>query len=187
MSWFEIPNSHKIYCVFKDKDKEDIEITEEICNYLRSLDERDNVTITGKNGRIAFEGKRREIREFKHVYPKDNTWIPDEYKIYSAEYNIEKVKRDKFYKGLKLTEEEQDTVWSIIMARWGNTYKEAKEWQYGGAWKSYFKWMFKIIALELKWYKDKISSKEWIINKWTKEFEIPDMYDNLPMYREFIK
>lgn len=47
--------------------------------------------------------------------------------------------------------------------------------------------MFKIIALELKGYKDKISDKDGIIQKWSKEFEIPEMYDNLPMYREFIK
>jgi len=43
---------------------------------------------------------------------------PDEYKIYSAEFKIEKDKRDKFYKELKLTDDEKDTVWSIIMARW---------------------------------------------------------------------
>lgn len=187
MTWFPTPIQHKIYCVFKDKDKTDIEIPEKTYNDVRSYADNDTMCIEDSKGRILFEGKRREIREFKHVYPKDTSGIPDEYKIYSAEYNIEKVKRDKFYKDLKLTEDEKDTVWSIIMARWWNTYKDAKEWQYGGAWKSYFKWMFKIIALEIKGYKDKISSKEWIITKWTDEFEIPEMYDNLHMYREFIK
>lgn len=62
-------------------------------------------------------GKRREIREFRFVYPKDDG-TPDEYKLYSIEYNKEKEKRDKFYKELKLSDDEKDTVWSIIMARW---------------------------------------------------------------------
>ena len=175
-----------IHCVFKDKDKEDIKLTQATYDAIKDAWDNANIEIIDEKWRIQFQGKRREIREFRFVYPKEDS-TPDEYRIYSAEYNIEKEKRDKFYKGLKLTDDEKDTVWSIIMARWWKTYKEAREWQYSIAWRAYFKWMFKIIALELKGYKDKISSKEWIIQKWTSELEIPEMYDNLSMYREFIK
>jgi len=175
-----------IYCVFKERDKEDVKLTDATYEAIKDCWDNANIEITDEKGRIQFFGKRREIREFRFVYPKMDT-TPDEYKIYSAEFKIEKDKRDKFYKELKLTDDEKDTVWSIIMARWWKTYKEAKQSAYGSAWRSYFRWMFKIIALELKGHKDKISSKEWIIQKWTSEFEIPEMYDNLPMYREFIK
>lgn len=175
-----------IHCVFREKDKEDIKITDKIYEEIKDAWDNHNIELKDDRGRIQFFWKRREIREFRFTYPKHDT-TPDEYKIYSAEFKIEKEKRDKFYRELKLTEDEKDTVWSIIMARWWKTYKGAKKWQYGGAWKAYFRGMFKIIALELKGYKDKISDKEGIIQKWSKEFEIPEMYDNLPMYREFIK
>lgn len=175
-----------IHCVFKEKEKEDIKIKDETYEAIKEASDNANIELKDEKGRVQFFGKRREIREFRFTYQKEDS-TPDEYKLYSIEYNKEKEKRDKFYKELKLTEDEKDTVWSIIMARWWKTYKDAKEWQYGGAWRAYFRGMFKIIALELKWYKDKISSKEWIIQKWSSEFEIPEMYDNLPMYREFIK
>lgn len=175
-----------IYCVFKERDKEDVKLTQATYEAVKDAWDNANIEITDEKWRVQFMWKRREIREFRFVYPKEDE-TPDEYKLYSIEYNKEKEKRDKFYKSLKLTDDEKDTVWSIIMARWWKTYKGAKEWQYGGAWKAYFRGMFKIIALELKGYKDKISSKEWIIQKWSNEFEIPEMYDNLPMYREFIK
>ncbi len=185
-----------IHCVFREKDKEDIKIPDSIYESIKDAWDNANIELKDDKWRIQFYWKRREIREFRFTYPKDNSWIPDEYKIYSAEYKIEKEKRNKFWDEYspKMTQDQKDSVWSIIMARWWNTYKEAKEWQYGGAWKAYFKWMFKIIALELAWHKDKISSKNWIIANWSKDpetwlsgWEIPEMYDNLPMYREFIK
>lgn len=183
---FETPNSHKIYCVFRDNQRADIQVSEELYNQFREQGDNTMVTIQDSKWRILFEGKRREIQEFKHIYPREDT-TPDEYKLYSAEYLIEKEKRNKFYKSLKLSQDETDIIRSIILARWGKSYKGAKSEEWGLSWKAYFKWMFEIIALEKQGYKDKISSKEWIIKQWKTCLEIPEMFENLEVYRDFIK
>ena len=185
MTWFPTPISHKIFCSFRDNQKADVEISEDTYNSIRELWPNALVTIESK-WKIQFEWNRREIQEFKHIYPNEDT-KPDEYKLYSAEYLIEKEKRNKFYKSLKLSKDETDIIRSIILARWGKSYKGAKWEEWWDSWKAYFKWMFPIIALERNGYKDKISSKEWIINKWKKELEIPEMFENLEVYREFVK
>ncbi len=185
---FETPNSHKIFCVFRDNKRWDIQVSEELYNQFREQWDNTMVTIQDKQWRILFEGKRREISEFRHEYPKtDDT--PDEYKLYSAEYLVEKEKRNKFWKKhyAKMTQEQKDEVWSIIFARWWKTYKETKEENWWDSWKAYFRGMFQIIALELAGYKDKISSKDWIISTWVNNFEIPEMYWNTQVYRDFIK
>ncbi len=46
--------------------------------------------------------------------------------------------------------------------------------------------MFEIIALEKAGYKDKISSKDGIINKWKKELEVPELFENVELYKQFI-
>ncbi len=81
---------------------------------------------------------------------------------------------------------QRDEVWSIIIARWGKTYDLARKQSFGDAWKAYFRGMYQIIALELAGYKDGISSKEGVLNSWEGKYEIPEMYKNAEMYRNFM-
>jgi len=71
-----------IYCVFKERDKEDVKLTDATYEAIKDCWDNANIEITDEKGRIQFFGKRREIREFRFVYPKMDT-TPDEYKIYS--------------------------------------------------------------------------------------------------------
>lgn len=182
-----------IHCVFKDKDKEDIKLTDKTYDTIKDAWDNANIEIIDEKWRIQFQGKRREIREFRFVYPKEDS-TPDEYKLYSIEYNKEKDKRDAFYKNLKPTEEEQDIVWSMIFAKWGKTYLNDDTRR--SAWKAYFRWMFKILMLELKGYKDKISSNTPIMKLWQnkipydnwqpqKELEMHELWQNVEEYRKF--
>ena len=186
MAWFPTPIQHRIYCVFRDNDKADIEISEDLYNIIRAQTDSAIVTIEDKKWRILFEGKRKEITEFKHIYPKEDK-TPDEYKLYSAEFKQEKEKRTKFFASLRMDEDQKDTVWSIILSRWGKTYSAASKEEWWWAWKSFFRWMFEIITLEKNGYRDKISSKDWIIKKWKGELELPDIFENVEAYRTYLK
>lgn len=106
----------------------------------------------------------------------------------SYTYGIVKKKRDEVWKTHyeKMTRDEKDEVWSIIYARWGKSYEAGKSLGIGRAWQSYFKWMFQIIAFEVVGYKDLISSTEWIITKWSRDMEMPEVYGNVELYRKLI-
>ena len=186
MLWFPTPQEAKtppkakIYASFKEKDKVDIEISEDIYHSLRALEDWKNAIIVDSGGRILFEGKRREIREFVHVYPKQKK--DDEYMLSSYLFWIEKEKRDakwaEYYP--TISQDKKDEVWSVIYSRWGKTYSTSA---YSAWYKAYFKGMFKVLSLELAWWKDWISSKDWIIPTWIPHLEIPEMYGNVEMYR----
>ncbi len=186
MTWFPDPIVARIYCTFKERSMADLEIPQDTYEQIRGLHYHNPVMIQDKSGRILFDGKRWEITGFKHVYPEKKGI--DTYTMNSHVYGLEKIRRDAFWAKHKptMTKEMTEETWSIIYARWGKSYQAWCEKGNRMAWKSFFRGMFQIVALELAGYRDKISAPKWIVAIWIDNLEIPDVYWNLPLYNQLI-
>lgn len=186
MTWFDVPTPWaKIFAVMKDKSQ--IQIKKERYEEIKSLGWHSVITLENDKGHILFEWRRSEIERFQHVYPEEKK--EDTYMINSQVYKQEKAKRDAFWKWYheKMTQEQKDETWSIIYSRWGKSYKLEVDIGHGLSWKSYFRWMFPIISLELCGYRDKLSSENWIIAEWIPNMELPELYGDTDKFRNLVK